>query len=144
MTRRFSRRILPPASGAKAIVVLLVVAVGLAGALASASGAAASVRPIGEPVYTVAPCPDPNIPELGPAANLSPAVTCGYLTVAENRATPNGRTIRIAVARVPAATATPRPDPIVYLTGGPGGIAFLDALQAAASGMKLSATPFMQ
>ena len=135
MPVRSSRRVLSPALVAKAIVAILVVAVGVAGALAPESSTAAGSRLTRQPVFTSTPCPDPNIPELGPGANLSPAFSCGSLTVPENRANPNGRTIRIAVARVPAATATPRPDPIVYLTGGPGGIAFLDAVQAVASGM---------
>ncbi|MGE7384263.1 alpha/beta hydrolase [Streptomyces sp. NPDC004126] len=38
----------------------------------------------------------------------------------ENRANPNGRTIRLAVAIVPAASSHPAPDPVVYLSGGPG------------------------
>ena len=103
--------------------------------LSSVAGVAASPRAIDAPSYTSVPCPDPNIPELGPSANLSASVTCGYLTVPENRANSTGRTIRIAVARVPAVTATPRPDPIVYLTGGPGGLSFMDSLGAVASGM---------
>jgi pimeloyl-ACP methyl ester carboxylesterase len=41
--------------------------------------------------------------------------------VLENRAKPDGRRIRIFVMRAPAVSATPRPDPIVYLSGGPGG-----------------------
>jgi pimeloyl-ACP methyl ester carboxylesterase len=52
---------------------------------------------------------------------------CGYLTVPENRSTDNGRTIRLAVAIVPARSPTPAPDPIVHMTGGPGGIAILEA-----------------
>ncbi|MCA9876942.1 MAG: alpha/beta hydrolase, partial [Thermomicrobiales bacterium] len=88
-----------------------------------------------EPTYTATLCPDPNVAELGPVVNLPAGFTCGYLTVPENRANPNGRTIRVAVARVPAVSATPRPDPIVYLTGGPGGIAFLDAVGLVAAGI---------
>jgi pimeloyl-ACP methyl ester carboxylesterase len=41
--------------------------------------------------------------------------------VLENRAKPDGRRIRIFVMRAPAVSATPKPDPIVYLSGGPGG-----------------------
>jgi pimeloyl-ACP methyl ester carboxylesterase len=40
--------------------------------------------------------------------------------VPENPAKPNGRTIRLAVAIIPAAATTPAPDPIVYVAGGPG------------------------
>ncbi|MFK0256206.1 alpha/beta fold hydrolase [Streptomyces sp. NPDC090445] len=46
----------------------------------------------------------------------------------ENRAEPDGRTIKIAVARLKAASAQPRPDPVVWLTGGPGGSGLLDAV----------------
>jgi pimeloyl-ACP methyl ester carboxylesterase len=41
--------------------------------------------------------------------------------VPENRAKPKGRTIRLTVGIVPAASKSPKPDPIVYLAGGPGG-----------------------
>jgi pimeloyl-ACP methyl ester carboxylesterase len=41
--------------------------------------------------------------------------------VPENRAHRGGRTIRLAVAVIPAASATPAKDPVVFMTGGPGG-----------------------
>jgi pimeloyl-ACP methyl ester carboxylesterase len=44
---------------------------------------------------------------------------CGALTVFENRATRQGRTIDLAVVVFPARSATPRA-PIFFLTGGPG------------------------
>jgi pimeloyl-ACP methyl ester carboxylesterase len=55
--------------------------------------------------------------------------------VPENRRAPNGRTIRILVARAKAATGAPRPDPIVFLAGGPGGAGTLGAPEAVAGGM---------
>jgi hypothetical protein len=85
--------------------------------------------------YETAPCPNPNIPEIGPAVNLGPEFTCGYLTVPENRDKPDGRKTRVAVAHAKAASATPKPDPIIFLTHGPGGIAFLDAVSQVAAGM---------
>jgi pimeloyl-ACP methyl ester carboxylesterase len=48
-------------------------------------------------------------------------VECGWLTVPEDHATPDGKTIKLAVARFKSAAAKPEPDPIVYLEGGPGG-----------------------
>ncbi|MBC8161942.1 MAG: alpha/beta fold hydrolase [Roseiflexaceae bacterium] len=48
-------------------------------------------------------------------------VECGYLTVPENRATGGDRTIRLAVGVFKSASTSPKPDPIVYLEGGPGG-----------------------
>jgi pimeloyl-ACP methyl ester carboxylesterase len=51
---------------------------------------------------------------------------CGYLVVPENRSKRGGRTIRLAVAIVPAASGASHPDPIVFMTGGPGAAAILD------------------
>jgi pimeloyl-ACP methyl ester carboxylesterase len=70
--------------------------------------------------YEAAPCPNP-IVEGVPQIDLGPDFECGYLTVPENRAEPTGRTIQIPVARAKATSPNPRPDPLVYLTGGPGG-----------------------
>ena len=52
---------------------------------------------------------------------------CGFLTVPESRSHPDGRTIRLAVAIVPARSPTPAPDPVVHMTCGPGGIDILEA-----------------
>jgi pimeloyl-ACP methyl ester carboxylesterase len=73
-----------------------------------------------EPRFEPAPCPD--LPE--PLA--LPTARCGFLVVPENRSQPDGRTIRLAVAIVPAVSPQPAPDPIVHLTGGPGGIAIFE------------------
>ena len=56
------------------------------------------------------------------AASLAKlGATCGYLVVPENRTKANGRTIRLPVAIVPSKSKPAAPDPIVHLTGGPGG-----------------------
>ena len=52
---------------------------------------------------------------------------CGFLVVPENRSDPRGRTIRLAVAVVPAVAERPAPEPLVFLEGGPGGSAFLES-----------------
>jgi len=70
--------------------------------------------------YQAIPCPQPNIAGF-PDLDFPSGVQCGYLTVLENRAKPDGRRIRIFVTRAPAVSATPKRDPIVYLSGGPGG-----------------------
>ena len=70
--------------------------------------------------FQTIPCPQPNIAGF-PDLDFPSGVECGYLTVLENRAKPDGRRIRIFVMRAPAVSATPKPDPIVYLSGGPGG-----------------------
>ncbi|HEX6997007.1 MAG TPA: alpha/beta fold hydrolase [Gammaproteobacteria bacterium] len=45
---------------------------------------------------------------------------CATLTVPEDPRKPEGRTVELFVARVGAQTATPRPDPLVIIAGGPG------------------------
>ena len=62
-----------------------------------------------------------------------PNVTCAQVTVPENRSGYwNTRTISLPVVVFHATAANPRPDPVIYLEGGPGGsaIADLDALYA--------------
>lgn len=49
------------------------------------------------------------------------SVRCGWLTVPENRANPNTRDIRLHIAIYKSTSAAPKPDPIVWLVGGPGG-----------------------
>jgi pimeloyl-ACP methyl ester carboxylesterase len=46
-------------------------------------------------------------------------VTCGFIRVLERRGHLEGRTITVAAAVVHTAAAHPRPDPIVFLDGGP-------------------------
>ena len=48
-------------------------------------------------------------------------VECHDLVVPENRDEPDGRTLRLAVAILKSTNAEPRPDPLVFLSGGPGG-----------------------
>ena len=72
------------------------------------------------PRFEPAPCPKlPGAEELAKAS-------CGYLVVPEDRSQPNGRTIRLMVAKYPARSPEKRPDPVVYLAGGPGDIAPLE------------------
>jgi pimeloyl-ACP methyl ester carboxylesterase len=52
---------------------------------------------------------------------------CGFLVVPENRAEADGGTIRLAVAIVPAKSEKPEPDPVVFMSGGPGYAAILQA-----------------
>ena len=72
------------------------------------------------PRFERAACPAVSIPALKEAR-------CGFLVVPENRANPDGRSIRLAVAIIPSRAATKAPDPLVYLSGGPGGIAINEA-----------------
>ena len=72
------------------------------------------------PRFEDVPCP-----KLQGAEELAKA-SCGYLVVPENRSRPNGRTIRLMVAKYPARSTEKRPDPVVYLAGGPGDIVPLE------------------
>ncbi|MBV8928894.1 MAG: alpha/beta fold hydrolase [Mycobacteriaceae bacterium] len=74
--------------------------------------------------YAKAPCPNPMYTG-APEFDLGPAVECGYLTVPQNRADPNSRKIKLAVAVRKATSPDPKPDPVVYLAGGPGNSPFL-------------------
>ncbi len=53
-------------------------------------------------------------------------VTCGYLTVPEDRAQPDGNTVELAVAIIAARSANPDPIPVIYLEGGPGDAPLID------------------
>ena len=97
-------------------------------------GASGAESGAGSSSFQAAPCPVPNYPGVR-QADLGANYSCGYLTVPEKRSVPNGRKIRILVARVKSVTATPRPDPIVFLAGGPGGAGTLSAPGVVAGGM---------
>ncbi|MCU0464110.1 MAG: alpha/beta hydrolase [Anaerolineae bacterium] len=58
-----------------------------------------------------------------PLLDAPPETRCGTLTVPLYHANPNGETISLAVAILPALNGQPRPDPVIYLEGGPGGSA---------------------
>jgi pimeloyl-ACP methyl ester carboxylesterase len=102
-----------------AVRIVLVVVVGAAVALltsptaGAASGAASALQ---APMFEPTACPTEPFPTTLPAD-----ARCGFLIVPENRAKANGRTIRLTVGIVPAASPTPAPDPVVYMAGGPGG-----------------------
>ncbi|MCE7985205.1 MAG: alpha/beta fold hydrolase [Caldilinea sp. CFX5] len=64
------------------------------------------------PRYEPAECKYP-IPE-------GEQVACGYLTVPEDRSKPDGPTIRLHVVNFKSKSATPKPDPIFVVHGGPG------------------------
>jgi pimeloyl-ACP methyl ester carboxylesterase len=103
---------------------------------ATGEGATTTARSAGPATaaYTPDRCPTPNVAGI-PQLDLGPGFSCGYLTVPENRARPDGPTIRVGVARIKAASPEPRPDPIVWLTGGPGGTAIATANLTVAKGV---------
>ncbi|GAA0266566.1 alpha/beta fold hydrolase [Streptomyces polychromogenes] len=80
--------------------------------------------------FVPGPCPktaEP-VPELAKAR-------CGFLEVPENRARPGGRTLRLATAVLPAVSAKPAAEPVVFMAGGPGGETFDDIPFLVSSGL---------
>lgn len=68
-----------------------------------------------------APRPDTRNCELSAdGGRISVSARCGTLDVPENRAEPDGRQIELAWAIVEARAASPEPDPVFFLAGGPG------------------------
>jgi pimeloyl-ACP methyl ester carboxylesterase len=56
------------------------------------------------------------------------AALCGRFDVPEDRTDPGGRSVSLRVAVIPAREHAREPDPLVYITGGPGGSAVDDAI----------------
>lgn len=65
-----------------------------------------------EPVFAEGDCPV-EVPD-------GLTVTCGTLTVPEDRSKPDGNEVVLPVVRIHSTSPTPKPDPVVYLHGGPG------------------------
>lgn len=80
-------------------------------------------------VFEEAPCPMA-IPE---GVVEGQDVVCGYVTVPEHHGSPDGRTLRLAVARLASLNEDPLPDPLVPLPTGPGASALDSYLPVFAS-----------
>ena len=63
------------------------------------------------PHFDATPCPD----EV--TASVVPQISCGYLTVLEDRARPDGRTIQLFVIRIEPPGGTTTPDAIMLIGG---------------------------
>lgn len=63
----------------------------------------------------VSPCPFSASTEFDPSR-----LVCGYLSAPENRNDPASARLQIPVAIIKTASTTPKPDPVVFLHGGPG------------------------
>jgi pimeloyl-ACP methyl ester carboxylesterase len=72
----------------------------------------------------------PGVPQI----DLGPDFECGSLIVPESRVKPDGRTVKIPVARAKATSPNPAPDPLVYLAGGPGGTGLASAVARVRAG----------
>ncbi|GHI82891.1 alpha/beta hydrolase [Streptomyces xanthophaeus] len=91
------------------------------GSAAAAAQPAWQPSPSGTSAFVPGPCP--KTPE--PIEALADA-QCGSLQVPENRSRPGSRTIKLAVARIPAVSDEPAADPVVFMAGGPGADTFDD------------------
>jgi pimeloyl-ACP methyl ester carboxylesterase len=109
------------------IAICTVMAAALLPLASPASAAARSELTV--PRFEPTACPTKPVPTTLPAD-----ARCGFLVVPENRARPNGHTIRLTVGIVPAASPHPAPDPVVYLAGGPGGFPLGEAKFLIAAG----------
>jgi pimeloyl-ACP methyl ester carboxylesterase len=78
------------------------------------SMAEASTPDVASPIAHLEPAP------CGFTAPATRTVTCGFLTVPENRARPEGRKVKLFVARLAAKMAKPGLPPLLYADGGPG------------------------
>ena len=60
--------------------------------------------------------------DLPAVVQKSPDLKTGFLVVPERRfPEPNGRTISLPFVIMKSRSASPRPDPVLFMTGGPGG-----------------------
>jgi pimeloyl-ACP methyl ester carboxylesterase len=92
---------------------LLAIAACLLHAPAPAAGQRAGAAGEGA-AFEEAPCPFPA------SRAVLEQIRCGWVEVPENRAVPEGRRLRLAVAILKSTSPVPRPDPVVFLMGGPG------------------------
>jgi pimeloyl-ACP methyl ester carboxylesterase len=119
-----------------ATAVTVVLAAGSKGAAGKGPQRAQSIarnRPL--PRFEPARCPS-----LGdrPFKTVFPYLAqarCGYLVVPEDRSRPNGPTLRLATAILPARSSSPAKDPIIYMSGGPGSPSFFDAGALVSAGL---------
>lgn len=81
------------------------------------ASAVADSPPVKAGVFEEAPCSMSALK----LEERSGGVTCGALTVPENRSNPKGPTIKLGVVIIHSLASAPNPDPLVMLQGGPGG-----------------------
>ncbi len=98
------------------LIVAAMLIVMLVNALPMAS-LTASVGAESAPRFEAATCPF----RLASGQTEGKTVDCGFVIVPEQHSKPDGPTIRLAVARFRSTNATPAPDPVIFLQGGPGG-----------------------
>jgi pimeloyl-ACP methyl ester carboxylesterase len=90
---------------------------------------ASEAAPEASVAFDEAPCPM----ALPAGAVEGEHIVCGYVTVPEIHAEPQGPTIRLAVAVIPGSSGDPAPDPLFMLAGGPGQSALTSFVQILAT-----------
>lgn len=80
--------------------------------------------------FTAGPCAED-------FSGVAARVDCGTMVVEETRGTTNGRTVAFPIVIVRATDRSPKPDPVIYLHGGPGG----DVVRGLASRVKAGRQP---
>ncbi|MEY2447881.1 MAG: hypothetical protein QOH79_1357 [Acidimicrobiaceae bacterium] len=95
-----------------AVALLLIAAACSSGKTTSSPATTTTTRPQYTPVFAKGACND-SVP-------VDPRVECGTLTVPEDRSKPTSRQVVMPVAIVHTADPNPAPDPVLYLSGGPG------------------------
>jgi pimeloyl-ACP methyl ester carboxylesterase len=113
---------------ARAVSLMLLV-------LSAAAAAQSAEANAYTPRFEEAPCP------FEASAQVLEQLRCGWLVVPQHRAEPDGRQLRLAVSVLKSTSPAPRPDPIVFLSGGPGGksVEFMPARTGSAFWSRLRA-----
>jgi pimeloyl-ACP methyl ester carboxylesterase len=109
------------------IGLLVLIALCLASCTITSSTSTATVVPTAKPVHFSSQFKEVSCPFSLRAGFVDGRnVLCGFLAVPEDRSNPHSATIQLAVAIFRTPSATPAPDPIIFLQGGPGGRVIAD------------------
>lgn len=104
-------------SGAAILRRLSALVLGLALAVTLLAGCSTQTTTVPQvPRFESAPC----VSKLGGGIADGLNAYCGYLIVREDRTNPRSRLIKLAAVRLRTDSVSPDPDPVIYLSGGPG------------------------
>ncbi|MHB8377198.1 MAG: alpha/beta hydrolase [Dehalococcoidia bacterium] len=110
--------------------ILLAVAASVGALLLAACSGSAKPRATPTPAPPAARFEDTACTVGPPGGQQLAAMRCGFLTVPEDRAKAGGRTIQLAAVVIKSTSPSPAPDPMLYLSGGPGQPALTNNMQA--------------
>ena len=106
-----------PIVGAPFAAVIALAVIALVASQAHAQEPSAPGSQAFKPEFSPGACPERlDVPD-------DAFLKCGYVTVLEDRAKPDGRVIELYVVRIRELSPTRYRDPVIYLSGGPGGSA---------------------